>query len=205
MSIILTATMYNSGSHSIRKAVPGEFKKVSRNQEVIKPRGLMQVSSHLDTKTFPFVKKMNALYPTVTTLRHPARMLVSRCKRADMSKKPRIEVAESFWRQWQRLDGFNAFRFPIEELPWDELEEFLGMECLRHNCEVGSIGDYPEKYDFQLAKDFLGDLWKYVEYALDTPDGKRYSDTEFPKPIAPYPPEEAARYKHAQSRMTVWN
>ena len=89
------------------------------------------------------------------------------------------ECGPKFWRQWQRMCELDAFRFPIETRPFDDLSEFIGRKIKSNNAVYASIGNYPEKEDIQLAKRTLGDLWRYVEMALDTEDGQIYSLTEF--------------------------
>ena len=89
------------------------------------------------------------------------------------------ECGAKFWRQWQRLGELDAFRFPIEAMPFDELDEFMGFEVFRGVGREGTIGEYPEKHDIRLAKKALGDLWRYVEMALDTEDGSIYSLDSF--------------------------
>jgi hypothetical protein len=84
---------------------------------------------------------------------------------------------ESGWiDQWRNIDRIhNPFFFRIEEMPLDELEEFLGFEVNRKPVHIGSLGDYPEKASLDAAKRYLGDEWRYVEEALKTEAGHDYS------------------------------
>jgi hypothetical protein len=89
------------------------------------------------------------------------------------------ECGAKFWREWQRLGELKAFRFPLELMPFDDLENFIGRPVKRIDRVVRSVGDYQEKHDIDLAKDKLKHLWEYVEYALDTPDGQIYNAENF--------------------------
>ena len=89
------------------------------------------------------------------------------------------EVAESVWRQWQRMGNLDAFRFVIEALPFDDLERYIGMPVSRIEGPRGSAGDYPEKHDISLARRALGEDWAFVEMMLDTQDGQFYRKDSF--------------------------
>ena len=71
-----------------------------------------------------------------------------------------------------------AFHFPIESMPFDALEGYLGRGVKRDREPVKSIGEYNEKHDISLAKEYLGRDWWAVEAALDTDIGERYYDRD---------------------------
>jgi hypothetical protein len=132
------------------------------------------ITAHLGSRDWKNVQKVSQVIPTITSVRHPARIILSHLKRAKRERRSHDECGAKFWREWQRLGQLDAFRFPIEVLPFYDLEVFIGREVNRDLAVRGSVGEYEEKNDIELAKTSLGDLWRYVEMALDTEDGSIY-------------------------------
>ena len=137
------------------------------------------ITAHLNSRDWSNVKRLSSLMPTITSLRHPARIILSHLARREREGRKFDECGAKFWREWQRLCKLRAFRFPLEVMPFDELEEFIGRPVNRIDRVIRSVGDYPEKHDMELARERLKHLWEYVEYALDTPDGRIYNAENF--------------------------
>ncbi len=108
-------------------------------------------------------------HKTVVPLRHPGFIAVSWKKRGTAKRKHL-----SLWDQWSRLDEAEGFFFPIENKPFDELEDYVGFPVNRKVGVVASVGDYAEKKNVDTAKKYLGKDWELVEQMLSTDVGKRY-------------------------------
>lgn len=116
-------------------------------------------------------------YKTVVPLRHPALIAVSWKKRIDNKLGDghlRIRKEYFDWlEEWKKLDDVDAFFFPLETRPYDDLEDFTGFSVNRSVDTRFSIGDYPEKHSIMAAKEYLGDEWSKVVAALNTKIGRQ--------------------------------
>jgi hypothetical protein len=167
-TVVFSPTMHHSGSNSLRYILGGEVEKL--RDERIKIRKGMTLAAHFrwnHPESVPLFRKYAERYKTVIPLRHPALIGVSHKKRND--------DAHSIWvYEWMQMMQVPAFHFPIETMPFDELEAYLGRDVRRHTKPMKSIGDYPEKESLEAARDFLGDAWWTVEWCLNTDIGKKY-------------------------------
>ena len=163
--------MQHSGTHFIRNCIGGRCAKLTVKNDV-RPRDKRKpfqlVHAHFDERT-------DALHhwaigrKVVIPIRHPAKIAVSWNKRDDHRKR-----TPTFLDQWVRMDEFDAFFFPLEEMPFNELEEYLGQSVNRARKPLGTIGNYDEKKNLQAMREFLKDDWELVESALETNIGRKF-------------------------------
>ena len=172
-SDFLSATMHHSGSNTLRAILGGRATKIHVGYKT------PHMTAHLGSRDWEDVKVISEKVRTVTSLRHPARIILSHLQRQSHENRTREDCGAMFWRQWQRMGQLKAFRFPIEVMPFDALEAFMGQPVVHTTSVHRSIGEYPEKHDMRLAKAYLGRLWAYVEMALETPDGQIYNSEDF--------------------------
>ena len=139
------------------------------------------IHCHPYDSTFEKIKSLSEEMPTVIPIRHPALIVTSWRKRQWIESIRRNGVSvpqsmclENILRQWNRMGEINGFLFCVEQMPFDELEEYLNMKVNRHHGVVNSIGDYSEKQDLGSVRAFLKADWSIVEKALQTPIGKRF-------------------------------
>ena len=127
------------------------------------------INGHFDVRADTLIE-MSKHMKTVIPLRHPALIAVS------WKKRPKdINHRGTFLDEWMKMcEVENAFHFPLEIKPFDALEAFTGIEIIRHDKLINSIGNYPEKESLQTAKNFLQDDWALVEIALNTPIGRKF-------------------------------
>ena len=136
--------------------------------ELYKAQGksIRAISSHTSRQRSHDVVRY---YKTVVPLRHPALVATSWKK---------YDEDGNWLKEWQKLDALtDVFFFPIEQLPYDALEEFVGFSVNRDveiKVKRHTMGDYPEKKSIESAKDYLGSQWGSVEMALSSGVGKRF-------------------------------
>jgi len=127
------------------------------------------VQAHFDDERTETIIDLSRTMKTVIPLRHPAFVAVSWRKRNE----------DNFLQQWLRMCWVpQAFYFPLETKPFDELQEYTGVTLNRQVGMVNSLGKYPEKQDLQTARDFLGDEWGDVQTALNSPIGRKFYDSD---------------------------
>jgi hypothetical protein len=172
---IFTPTIHHSGSNFIRKCVDVPYVKMQPDG----PKVPFNQATHQQI-TAHFIAYSDSYMPgyiklasrpdvkTVIPLRHPAMIAVSHKKR-DSS------AGTGFLYKWFLMCQIpNAFYFPIETMPFDELEDFLGRKVNRSTKPLKTLGDYPEKESLEAARKFLKDDWWAVEAALNTDVGQKY-------------------------------
>jgi hypothetical protein len=139
------------------------------------------INAHFDERADTLIE-MSKHMKTVIPLRHPALIAVSHKKREG---QPRHDIP--WYIQWDKMcEVENAFHFPLETKPFDELEEFTGMKVKRIDGVIHSIGNYPEKKDLKTMRDFLQKDWDFVEKALKTNIGQRfYNDDSIIRGLRP--------------------
>ena len=174
MSVIFTPTIHHSGSNFIRHCVGPDYVKWRPNRKVPITRAVdQQITAHFIAYEDGYMPQYIALannpnVKTVIPLRHPALIAVSHKKRHE-------ESGAHFLYKWILMCQIpNAFYFPIETMPFDELEAFLRKKVSRNRKPMRTLGDYPEKRSLDAAKTFLKDDWWAVGAALNTDIGRRY-------------------------------
>lgn len=181
LSCIFTPTIHHSGSNFIRKCVNADHVKMNpspskqdpsfRKNVTIRDGG--QITAHFiayQDYYMPMYINLakNPDVKTVIPLRHPAFIAVSH-------KKRDIHAGTHFLYKWFLMCQIpNAFYFPLETMPFDELEDFLGKKVYRSTKPLKTLGDYPEKKNLEAAKKFLDDDWWAVDAALRTNIGQHY-------------------------------
>ena len=172
-------SIQHSGTHFILRTLGGNSAKLKPSDKsrfntsklIIWPRkGYKLLQGHFDYARADTLLRMSRHMKTVIPLRHPALIAVSWKKRG-----PARWRSNNFLEQWLKMcEVKDAFYFPLETMPFDELEDFTGLTVNRTDRAFGSIGDYPEKRDLKTARDFLGDDWALVEEALETQVGRKF-------------------------------
>ena len=167
---LLVPTVRHSGSRTLLSVI-GLPRAKLRQDGALHSNGFTDevIHSHFDRR-MPIIMEMSKIMKTVISLRHPAMIAVS-WKKRNTSKYSDA----NFLQQWLRMPEMtDPFFFKMEEMPFDDLEKFLGLGVNRKRLCIGSIGNYPEKHNIASAKRFLGKDWNFVEQALDTTAGKLY-------------------------------
>ena len=162
--MILLPTVKHTGTNYLISVLNREKSKLTLDRKNrIKNEDADIIWSHFDHR-MPHIVELSKRMKTVIPLRHPARIAISWRKRS-----------QSGWLdQWMRMCQVEAFHFPMETKPFDELEEFVGFELNRHNDPINTIGDYIEKHVPVEAGYYLGAEWGDVMKALDTNVGRKY-------------------------------
>lgn len=168
--VVFSPTIHHSGSNFIRRCIGNkpQIKIHGRKRPQILPGMLITAHFRHDTDgAMPLYLRLAKRFPTVIPLRHPAMIATSH--------KKRDPKAGTLWLyKWVQMCQVPAFHFPIETMPFDELEEYLGRKVRRDRDPVKTIGDYPEKHSLEAARKFLKDDWWAVEAALNTDIGRKY-------------------------------
>lgn len=161
---ILVVSVRHTGTHFIERALGGRSCKLESARQ--HKGGVIQ--AHFYEHMMPKIMAFNKVLKTVVPLRHPLLIATSWEKRG---KPP----ATGFYREWQRMGQIDAFFFPLDTMPFDELEEFTGKPVIRDTSVINSIGDYPEKHSLEAAREFITkESLTLVEQMLATPIGQRY-------------------------------
>lgn len=98
----------------------------------------------------------------VIPLRHPVAVAISWQRRGK----------EGFVWEWRRMRWANSpLFFPLENPPWEALEELSDFEIVRRKDRVTNLGDYPERLaweagDIDIVKNYLGEQWDVCQRLL---------------------------------------
>ena len=169
-------TVKHTGTHYIMKVLNYRYAKLTRDGRIsIKKKACNHsteyqlINGHFDCRANTLIEMSKDL-KTVIPLRHPALIAVS------WKKRPKdIHHQGTFLDEWLKMcEVDNAFHFPLETMPFDELESYTEMTVNRQTEVIHSIGDYPEKKDLQTIQNFLDDDWPLVLAALDTSIGRKF-------------------------------
>ena len=163
--MILLATIKHTGTNYCFSVLNRERTRLTRDGLIEHDADILW--SHFDIRT-PYVLELSKRMKTVIPLRHPARIAISWRKRG-----------QTGWlKEWMRMGEVeDAFYFPLETKPFDELEEFTGFTLNRHDEVINSIGDYRERDLVSMGR-YLGDEWGDVFTALETPVGRKIYGTD---------------------------
>jgi hypothetical protein len=165
---VLLPSVQHSGSYYVANVIcEGKPSHLRRNGEIARKKTHV-IHGHYDVRHEVF-KELSRRIKTVIPVRHPALIAVSWKKRG-----PAQWRTDNFLTQWNRMHEIDGFLFPIEQKPFDELEDYLGAKVNRLDRVIHSIGEYNEKRDLETARNFLGSEWALVQEALQTPIGRKF-------------------------------
>jgi hypothetical protein len=160
--MILVTSVKHTGTNYLLSVLGSEERIRTDRQGKRKSPDADAIWAHINE---PIAKTLSTELKTVIPLRHPMNVAISWKKRG-----------ESGWLDhWMMMDEFtDAFFFPLEAKPFDELQEFTGLDLNRHDKRIRSIGEYPERNDLVAAGYFLGKEWGDVFKALQSTIGSKY-------------------------------
>lgn len=177
--ILVPAVKHSASTYLCNVIQEGKPSVLRPNRQLVHKETTV-IHCHPYDDTMHLIHQMAAELPTVIPLRHPAFIAVSWKKRErDRAARqrpplPKSMMLRNFLLQWERIHEIEGFHFCVEQHPFGELEDYLGVTVNHTTNVIHSIGEYDEKRDFVTAKDFLGKDWALVEKALDMPLGRKF-------------------------------